>query len=700
MTIKPLSTSIAFLLSSTLLAQAGPDAMTPQEARHLLARTGFGAAPQEIAALTGKSYAEGVEEIIAGIRQEPLNPMPAWADHWGYPVDYIGTLGQTVTDFYFTTRYQEIDELSQWWLSEMVSTPSPLTERLTLFWHDHFASSYENHEDPQWFANQNAMFRTHAAGNFADLASYILRDPAMLMFLSNTENVKDAPNENLAREFFELFTLGEGRGYTENDIKDAARALTGHGIEDLGAATYRFYAEEHDDGKKVIFGERGRFDASDLVTLTLNNPEFGPYIVEKLWITFVSDKPDPDQVAVLADLWKTNNYELKPLLKAMFLTEAFWDPANRGRLIKSPVELLVGTVRSLGLPFNRYQEANWILGDMDQALFFPPNVAGWTGGTAWINDANAATRATTLVEMLNDGYDPDFVEAPSAPMMATADAPKIVETAPTDLRVGEVFIPEANRWDEGGGYGMLMYLYDVSFAGQTYRSLPLWIEVNDGGEEEFVAFYLRDCGAACFPQWERVEDEPYWVGLGLYEGADEDLQPSSDEDLALIRAVMGHLPEMLARTKDRLIWSGRYEEWQNPDEMASYDEMRGVLQGFTAKARDIYGAPDGQLVIASSPQGSLGLGMVTDYGSLSRSFDQMVDMQEEAMRQTAQAAYVFDSADDWLAALPFDGPQSLNAEAALLAVPMGGEAQRVEMIARDPEALLRSIVLSPHFQLN
>ena len=700
MTFKPLFPAAALLLGTTMLASAGPDAMTPQEARHLLARTGFGAAPQEIADLTGKSYADGVQQIINGITTQPLNPMPAWADHWGYPGDHIWSLGQTVTDFYYTTRYQEIDDLSQWWLAEMVSTPSPLTEKMTLFWHDHFATSFENHEDSQGFANQNRMFRTHAAGNFADLASGILRDPAMLMFLSNTENVKDAPNENLAREFFELFTLGEGRGYSEDDIKNAARALTGHTIEEMGAAKYTFSTEDHDDGKKVIFGQRGRFDAPDLVQLTLNNPEFGPYIVEKLWLTFISDQPDPEEVTKLTTLWKAENYELKPLLEAMFLTDAFWDPTNRGRLVKSPVEMFVGTVRSLGLPFNRYQEANWILGDMDQALFFPPNVAGWTGGTAWINDANAATRATTLVELLNDGYDTDIPEPASTMMMAAPEQTIAINTDPTDIRVGEVFIPEASRWDGGGGYGMLMYLYDVSFAGKTHRSLPLWIEVNDGGEEEFIAINLADCGKACFPDWTRSEDEPNWVGLGLHDGAKEDLEPTTEEDMALIRAITGHLPDMLARTTGRIVWDEHHEEWENPEDSASYDEMMDVLLGFKAKARNIFGAPDGNLIFASSPQGSLGLGMVTDYGNLSRTFDEMAEMQDAAIQHTAQAPYLFDSAGAWLSALPFQGPQSLNAEAALLALPMGGEAQRVEMIARDPEALLRSIILSPYYQLN
>ncbi len=703
MTLKTIPTSLAILLSTTMLAQAGPDAMTPQEARHLLARTGFGAAPQEIASLTGKSYQDGISEIMSGITPVAVNPMPAWTNNWGYPGEFIWTMGQTVTDFYYTTRYQEIEELQQWWLSEMVSTPSPLTEKLTLFWHDHFATSFDAHENPTWMADQNKLLRANAAGNFADLASAILKDPAMLTFLTNTENSKDAPNENLAREFFELFTLGEGRGYTEDDIKEAARALTGHSVEGMGAPRYEFIEAEHDFGKKTIFGQRGRFDAPELVQLTLNNPDFGPYIIEKLWQTFISDQPDPAEIARLTVLWKAENYEMKPLLNALFLSDAFWADENRGRLIKSPVEMFVGTVRSLGMPFNRYADVTWTLGEMDQALFFPPNVAGWTGGTAWINDANAAARATALADLLGVGYDPDFTDAPRDAMMMTSTNSPTVQVdsfGPNDLRIGEVFISSADRWDNGAGYGMLVYLYDVSFAGKTWRSLPLWIESNDNGAEKFIAMHLVDCGDTCFPNWDRDTEDPGWIGVGLYDGARTDMPETSTNDQALLNAVFAHLPSYVARTKGRDVWNESYEPWENPDDYARHDEMIRLTSEFAKLGSEIYGDTAGALIFAPSPQGSLGLGLVTDYSTLSQDFDKMSDLQQQAAQQTAQAPYVFASAAEWLGALPFQGPQSLNAEAALLSVPFGGEAQRVEMIARDPQALLRRIILSPHFQVN
>ncbi|MEO0931494.1 MAG: DUF1800 family protein, partial [Pseudomonadota bacterium] len=159
---------------------AGPDAMTPEEARHLISRTGFGASPDDIAALTGKSYADGVDIILGTLQTEPVTPMPSWVDMWPYPQEFVWQLGQTKTELFYTNRWLEIEELSAWWMAEMISTPSPLTERLVLFWHDHFATSFEVSENAQWMAAQNRFFRTHAAGNFTDLAHGILQDPAML----------------------------------------------------------------------------------------------------------------------------------------------------------------------------------------------------------------------------------------------------------------------------------------------------------------------------------------------------------------------------------------------------------------------------------------------------------------------------------------------------------------------------------------
>ena len=185
---RALLATTAILIAGSALA--APDALTRAEARHLVARTGFGAAPAEIEVLTGKSAEAAVAELLAAPRPEPRRPMPTWAKGWAYPEESVWTLGQGAEDLFFANRYAEIEELSAWWIGEMIASPSPLTERLTLFWHDHFATSFDAMESSQMMADQHAMLRRHASGNFADLAAGILRDPAMLIYLTNTEDRK------------------------------------------------------------------------------------------------------------------------------------------------------------------------------------------------------------------------------------------------------------------------------------------------------------------------------------------------------------------------------------------------------------------------------------------------------------------------------------------------------------------------------
>ena len=185
------------------VANASPEAMTAEEARHLISRTGFGASPQEIKALMGKSYSEGVQIILGTLSSEPSIPMPAWVNAPDYPDEYIWVLGQTETELFFSNRWMEIEELSGWWFSEMVATPSPLTERLTLFWHDHFATSYETVENPQWMGRQNQFFRANAAGNFADLADGIGEYPGGGFFTPSVA-LGDALVERLEAHAHEL----------------------------------------------------------------------------------------------------------------------------------------------------------------------------------------------------------------------------------------------------------------------------------------------------------------------------------------------------------------------------------------------------------------------------------------------------------------------------------------------------------------
>lgn len=320
----------------------------------------------------------------------------------------------------------QMRRMDRWWLSRMIESPRPLEENLTLLWHGHFATNYRTVHDSWLMFQQNQFFRKNAAGNFANLARGIVRDPAMIRFLNNDSNRKASPNENLARELMELFTLGEGQ-YTEEDIRQGARALTGYTVEDN---KFVFNQRVHDNTPKTILGQRGAFDGDAFVQILLNRPQCPLFIARKLYRHFIGDidlNPDPAQQAVLtamARLLVDSRYELKPVLKAVFKSRHFYDPLIVGAMIKSPVQLLVGSVRTLDTPPRYGSVLTEALAMMGQKLFDPPSVAGWEGGRGWINTStlfvrqNVATYLITGKLPFEDGwsrdavnYNPDFLLA-------------------------------------------------------------------------------------------------------------------------------------------------------------------------------------------------------------------------------------------------------------------------------------------------
>ncbi|MDX8351542.1 DUF1800 domain-containing protein [Cognatiyoonia sp. IB215182] len=670
---------------------AGPDAMTAEEARHLISRTGFGAAPHEITAFMGQSYEEGVDRILAGLQSQPAKPMPGWVDMWPYPQDLIWQLGQTKRELYFTNRWFEIEELSAWWMAEMIATPSPLTERLVLFWHDHFATSFDQTENSQWMANQNRFFRANAAGDFTDLAHGILRDPAMLDYLSNVENVVDAPNENLAREFLELFTLGENRGYDQADVRAAARALTGQTIAEHGAPVHAFYEEMHDGGVKTLFGQKGRFGATDLADLALAHPEFGPFVVEKLWLTFVSDQPDPAEVDRLVALWRTHDLELKPLLRGLLTSDAFWDPANRGRLVKSPVELIAGTVRSLGVPVDDARNLVWAAGDIGQTLFMPPNVGGWPQGVGWINDASASGRATMLTYLLEDVEDAaDF--APT--MMMATQQPVPLQASVGDLRVGQTFVTYVEEEDDTLGAEII--LYDLGFQGESWRSLTLWLAHDR--DEDFTGLYINisDCAPICLRSAPQSEDDPDWVMFETWGGFLNAHAPLHPDDAALIGAITQHLPALVQTTSAHAVWQpDADEDWMPP-------EIGGLIaasEALATKSANMLGRAETALALVPSHPSVLGLTGLDAVRDLD-DINDYVEAREDAVGYAAIPQVVYPTTRDWIDALPGTIMESKRVSQALLAVPQQRQGTRHEMVVRDPEALLRHLILSPEYQVN
>ncbi len=690
--VKLIGHSASVLALSAGMSLAGPDAMDAKEARHLLSRTGFGAAPHEINALIGHSYEDAVSRIVARVGPDPSTAMPAWTDAWPYPRFAIGALGQMAEELFYANRYLEIEELSEWWLGEMVATPSPLTERLVLFWHDHFSTSFDADEDPQWMANQNRFFRRHAAGNFREMAAGVLKDPAMLSYLSNTENLKGAPNENLGREYLELFTLGEGRGYSEDDVKEMARALTGHSISELDGGAYAYFAEEHDDSRKIILGQSGRFNADDLAALVTSHPNFGSYIVEKLWLHFVSDTVDPAEVARLAEVWKMHNLDLKPLLEELFLTDAFWSTENRGRLVKSPVELIVGAVRTFGPEAVPLADMSWASVDMGQELFFPPNVGGWPTGTGWITDATAVSRATMMSEILYLATEGD-IEQPN-PMMMALERPAIVSNPnPADLRVGQAFALEAEKgYEDGPLLGAFLLLFDVSFAGETFRSLPFYIEQFDDEPPE-ISLYVGDCAPACLfgasPEYDM--DDP-WAWVPVSDAFGDVWEDAPENVVAFLAALTSHLPQLLATTAGQTVWSPEIGELDDGYQPASYDEIAALADQIAEDAKRIFGSAAGDLVSSFSRPGALGLAGIDQVTSLD-DIDLYFDSRNEQALLLAEPRFTYRSLDDWA--------DTLAEGSSLLETLIAGPLLTVDPSAYDdPSALIEALILSPEFQLN
>jgi uncharacterized protein (DUF1800 family) len=383
-------------------------AMGFDEARHLLSRTTFGATPAEIRTLEAMDYTAAVDRLLAARHSDALTAAPSWINEGlaelrrmqreaqAEAKEKKGVDGKPLT---ITRPVQEqARELRNWWVEEMLVTDQPLVERMTLFWHNHFTSSLAKVRYAPALYRQNELFRREAFGNFARLLKAVARDPAMLLYLDGVRSVARQPNENFARELLELFTLGEGH-YSEADIKNAARAFTGWSIDrETGAFVDRL--QQHDGGEKSFLGQTGSFTGDDIVAILLRHPRTAELVCEKLWREFVSLTPDPAEVKRLAAILRTGGYEMKPVLRAMLLSPAFRDAANRGTLIKSPVDLVVGSVHLLGLPVPEKTQLVRMMQGLGQVPFDPPNVKGWVGGERWITTYTLLLRQQFLRRMI------------------------------------------------------------------------------------------------------------------------------------------------------------------------------------------------------------------------------------------------------------------------------------------------------------
>lgn len=460
-----------FAKGATFHAERGSIFMIPQaadswmllEAAHLLNRAGFGGSPDEIKALHALGRKGAVESLLSAQDAPDKFPFPDWANKeqaiatFNEYRDRIRQIRMPPAE----TTPQKMEEMKRdllkerqmqdrrrgveaqsWWLDRMLQTKAPLREKMTLFWHDHFATSIQKVKQPIIMVWQNELFRRHATGSFKSLTHAVLLDPAMMRYLDTQDSQKGKPNENFAREIMELFTLGEGH-YTENDIREAARAFTGYRFAPETGSVIHF-KRRWDETPKTIFGKNGNFDGADVINLIFDQPQTAKFMAGKIWEFFAYENAPPKAVDALAETLRKSNYELAPMLREIFLSKEFYSETTMNTQIKCPIQFIIQLHKEMEIdqpPKGFAQSAQQQLG---QILFMPPNVAGWDWGKAWINTntllarynlAGVLCRSTVKGEVMQSALGkkmPRFARMRSmTPEQSTPDYEKI---APAALR--------------------------------------------------------------------------------------------------------------------------------------------------------------------------------------------------------------------------------------------------------------------------
>lgn len=373
-----------------------------EKCAHLLRRFGLGASESEVDYyLSGGSIANAVDRLI------DYEKVPEGID---IPIDSIRSKNDALN----------MSQLVSWWATRMICTQRPLQEKMTLFWHDHFATSAEKVNRPFMMYAQNEILRKNATGSFRTLLSEVSKDPAMLLWLDNQDNVKGKPNENFAREVMELFTLGIGH-YTEDDVQNGARAFTGWAFkrgEKVGSgkkgntAEFADFAEKHDDGEKTFLGQKGTFDGDDILRILCDQPHCSVFLTSKILNWFCYQDPEPAVVDKFAAIFKASDLNIKTLLKAIMLSDEFYSARAERSVIKNPVDFCVATARQLGVGssvsanLNKPGKTNdairnamhpalmvaQAMKSMGMYIFYPPDVDGWKSQDYWISSGTMVER--------------------------------------------------------------------------------------------------------------------------------------------------------------------------------------------------------------------------------------------------------------------------------------------------------------------
>ena len=363
-----------------------------QKNLHLFWRAGFGPMPEDLPGIRKGTPKQFVEAFFKASTKTPAYIDVADSALKGLVMG-VGEEGKKQRQLTEEQRKKlrdqsrdDIKSLNLTWLDQMVNSDQQLREKMAFFWHGHFASRNLNILYQQQLLD---ILRRNALGSFATMLREVSKSAAMINFLNNNQNRKDHPNENFAREVMELFTLGRGN-YTENDVKEAARAFTGWGVNLSGEFAFRKF--QHDTGNKTVLGRTGNLDGDAVLNILLEEKTTATYIAKKIYRFFVNDKPDAAKVAWLGNRFYESNYDIGQLMRDIFSSDWFYDPINIGCHIKSPVELIAGIQRMLPMKLGNTEAPLVLQRLLGQMLFYPPNVAGWPGGENWIDSSSLMLR--------------------------------------------------------------------------------------------------------------------------------------------------------------------------------------------------------------------------------------------------------------------------------------------------------------------
>lgn len=381
-----------------------------QKIPHLLRRVGFGSSPSELAYFENLGVTGAVDNLLnyENIGDSDLASEPNI------------TMARTET-----LPAGETVNLVWWWVDRMINTPRPLEEKITLFWHNHFATAIYKVRSPYLMFNQNQLLRNKGMGNFRDLLMGITEDPAMLIWLDGARSKKSSPNENYGREVMEVFTMGVGN-YTEDDVKAAARAFTGYQINKSGNSF--FNPNQHDNGTKTFLGQTGNFGPEDIVNILASHPATAKSISRKLFTYFAYDTPSDDTVNRLANVYTETDGNIKAVVEAIINSDEFWSTQAHLALVKSPVDYLATALRSLGATVAP-KAGVATLNNMGQLPFDPPSVFGWPDGAAWINTSTMVDRYNFPLLIQN----PDNATVAFEDSLDTATRTLFPEGLPSDV---------------------------------------------------------------------------------------------------------------------------------------------------------------------------------------------------------------------------------------------------------------------------